>query len=192
MLTLKDKLNFFGLVLLFGIALCPPVISIVTDLINHTEFQRWYLLRWLYVNGWEAEFASLQSFEAVYPWAIILNVLAAYWIYHSFWFPFSYEVYYCLGEKKLLSVLKVLAESLYYFLLVTAMPVMVLIGTQIIAEHTIKAYQCSSAETTADCIAWFIAISALSFTANYQRDRLDELDLLADQQRLRLPASNFH
>lgn len=187
MLTLKDNLNFLGLVLFFGIALFPPVITTTTHLINHTEFQHWYLLRWLYANGWEAEFTALESFETVYPWAVILNVLAAWWLYHSWWFCFSYQLYFCVGEKKLLPVLKVLVESMFYCLLVTATPVIVLVGTQIITEHTITAYQCRSAETTADCIAWFVATSAIGFTGTYQRDRLDELDLLADQQRLRLP-----
>jgi hypothetical protein len=187
MLTFRDRLNLPGLTLLFGVALSPPVISITTHAINHTEFKDWYFLWWLYENGWNAEIAALKSFDTVYPWAIFLNVLIAWWSYRNWWFCFSYQVHYCLGDKKVLPVLKVLTESFLYSLLVTVIPALVLIGTQVLAEHAFTAYQCSDARIAADCTGWFMAFVALGYSGEYQRDRLDELDLLADQQRLRPP-----
>ncbi|MGB5713249.1 MAG: hypothetical protein WBM44_20370 [Waterburya sp.] len=159
----------------------------MADGITRTEFKDWYFLWYLYENGWQAEFDALKSFDTAYPWALVINVIIAWWSYRNWWFCFSYQVHYCLGQKKLLPVLKVFGESFLYYILVIAMPVVVLALTQYLGEQTIKTYECSDARIAADCIGLFMGFIALDYSGRYRRDRLDELDLLADGQRLRPP-----
>lgn len=187
MLTLRDQINLPGLSFLFGIALFPPVITTMAEGITRTEFKDWYFLWWLYQNGMQPEIDSLASLDVAYPWAIFVNVFIAWWGYRNWWFCFSYQVHYCLGHKKLIPVVKACAENMLYGSIVTVTPLLVLIITQHLTVGVIETFQCRDARIWGDLIGILMACSAADFCTRYQRDRLDELDLLADQQRLRPP-----
>ena len=188
MLTFRDYLNLPGLSLFFGIALFPPVITTMAQGIMRTEFKEWYVLWGLYQHyGWKPEIDALSSFDVAYPWALVVNVIIAWWSYRNWWFCFSYQVHYCLGRKKFISVLKACAENLLYASIMTITPFLVLIVTQDLAVQVIETFQCGDARAWGDFIGISMACSASGCCLRYQRDRLDELDLLADQQRLRPP-----
>ena len=187
MLTLRDHINLPGLSCMFGIALFPPVITTMAEGIMRTEFKDWYILWGLYQDGLKPEIDSLASFDVAYPWAILVNVIIAWWSYRNWWFCFSYQVHYCLGQKKFIPVLKACAENLLYASIMTITPFLVLIGTQDLAVRVIETFQCGDARLWGDFIGIFMACIASGCCLRYRRDRLDELDLLADQQRLRPP-----
>lgn len=187
MLKFRDGLNFFGLIVLFGIALFPPTISVIAHRIMITEFKSWYLFWWFYENGWQAEIDSLSTYKVAFPWAVCISVIVAWWIFRNCWFCTSYQLHHCLGEKTLVSILLVVLQNLIFTSLVTAMPILALILTQYISTVVLQTFKCSDVRIYADQIGFLMCVCAVGDAVEYYRNRLDELDLMADYQRLRPP-----
>lgn len=187
MLKFRDSLNFLGLIILFGIALFSPTISAIEHGITITKFKDWYFFWWLYENGWQAEIDSLSTHEVAFPWAVCVSVLAAWWIFRNCWFCTSYQLHHCLGQRKLLSILKIVLQNILYTMLVTVLPILVLMLTQHISTVVLQTFQCTDVRIYADLMGLMMCVCAVGYAAEYYRDRLDELDLMADYQRLRPP-----